>query len=129
MPRPRAVTGIPADLSSTGKQRWRQAKDAIEGRQGWCDEYHPTLDFYIRSLEAADAAWEQLTSGEDGKPIFTVLDSKDEPKTNPVWRAWREAKASANVAAGELGLTPKARAALGDGTMKSEGGKFAGRFS
>lgn len=120
MPRPRAVTGIPADLTATGRQRWRQAKDAIS--DCWQDEYHPTLDFYIRALEAADAAWEQLTAS--GKPEFSIIDRHGEPKTNPVWRAWREAKASANVAAVELGLTPKARAALGDTGKPPSSNKF-----
>lgn len=125
-----AITGVPGDLSSTGKARWRLAKRALADR--WADEYAPTLDFYIRALEAADAAWDDLTlhkaTGTRHPPVLTVEDSRGDVKSAPAWRVWREAKASANVAAAELGLTPKARAALGDATVKPSGGKFGGRF-
>lgn len=80
------------------------------------------MDYYIRSLEAADAAWEELTVS--GKPAFTIANARGELVTNPVWRAWREAKASANTAAGELGLTWKARQAMGDPTVPTTGNKF-----
>lgn len=117
-----AVSGCPADLTSTGKARWRLARKAIDTERGWRDEYAPTLDSYIRALEVADKAWADLS--KSGRLELISVGNAGQPVPAAEWKVWREAKAAARDFAAELGLTPKARAALGDATVKPSGGKF-----
>lgn len=117
-----AVSGCPGDLSATGKKRWEIAKASIKD---WHDEYAPTLDTYIRCLEVADKAWESLTAS--GVLVLTAAGSMGQTVTAPEWKVWREAKMSAADAARQLGLTPDARAKMGEPKAPSGADKFAGR--
>jgi phage terminase small subunit len=120
-----AVTGVPADLSADGRKRFKNIKAWIEDDRGWEDIYHPLLDSYVRALEVADQAWLAMGGRRGGGPLKLIGEGgAGQPVSSPEWKVWCEAKRAAKEFAAELGLTPKARAALGDATVKPSGSKF-----
>jgi P27 family predicted phage terminase small subunit len=121
-----AVKGCPGDLTATGKERWRIAKSDLESEGRWRDAFHPTLERYVRALDIADRALEDLTQG--GRLVLTALGSNGQTVQHPSVKTYWEAQRTAADAAEALGLSPRSRGKLGEPSGPPAGGKFGDRL-
>jgi P27 family predicted phage terminase small subunit len=113
----------PRDISKRFRELWTKTRQALESQGTWQASDAELLSRYVRALERAHLAREDLKR-EDGTVVLTAIGSKDQIIQHPSVKTAREAEQDADARARMLLLSPEARAKAGDVGAKKPGGKF-----
>lgn len=122
------TTTCPADLDRQSKAVWKKTRSIIRRDERWRPEYSLLLERYVRAIEVARLARTRIAERAKVSPdaAYTTRGSQGQLVQHPDLKTARDAEKDANEYARELGLTPAARAKLGEPERAPVGGAFAG---
>ena len=111
-------TAPPGSLDATSKTLYRKVRGFLREQETWQDTDREFLAHYVRCLEIARAAVDQLKPNE-----LTVMGAKG-PVVNPLVTIYRNAMRDARDVAGDLLIPPRARKQFELEVRERAGSKF-----